>query len=220
MTNPSNHQLLRIGAVILAAGEGSRLGGVPKCLISVNGQTLMSRLVHAMQAMGMARIMVVTGYHSAPVEAALASLPVEIVRNPDPSAGQQSSVRLGLKALGAEFDMVMVALADQPGIGREELSELISAYRHRPQGARIVMPEVDGQRGNPVVFDGVLIRELLTQALPGGLRGFIDSHPEQVCRMVTGNPNFTLDLDTREDLEKFARASGVEVCWPEPGSGR
>ena len=44
---------LRTGAVILAAGEGSRMGGMPKCLISVDGQTLISRLINAMRGMGM-----------------------------------------------------------------------------------------------------------------------------------------------------------------------
>lgn len=208
---------LRTGAVILAAGEGSRMGGVPKCLISVDGQTLMARLLGAMQAMGVAHIVVVTGYHAAAIEAALADLPVQVVRNHEAALGQQSSVRLGLQTLGADFDLVLVALADQPGVGREELSELMSAFRHRPQGTGIVMPVVNGQRGNPIVFAGELIRRLLSEGLPGGLRAFIDNHPEQVLRMQTGNPNFTLDLDTREDLQNFARSSGSEVLPPLPG---
>lgn len=207
---------LRIGAVILAAGEGSRMGGLPKCLIRMNGQTLIARMQQAMQAMGIARTVVVTGYHSAAIEAELAVLPVEIVRNPDPAAGQQTSVRLGLKALGADTDLVLVALADQPGVGKEELSELISAFRHRTPGTDIVMPMVDGQRGNPVAFSGELIRRLLAGELPGGLRAYIDNHPGQVFRMATGNPSFITDLDTREDVQRYAQASGYALQWPEP----
>ena len=216
--NKSANHTLRIGALILAAGEGARMGRMPKCLIRVEGQTLLRRLRDAMSAMGVARIVAVTGYHAEAVEAELARMPstlsVKVIRNPSPEAGQQSSVRTGLQALGAEFDLILVALADQPGVSSEELSELISAFRHRPDGTDVVLPIVDGQRGNPVAFSGGLIARLLTGGLKGGLRSYIDEHPEAVHRFVTGNPNFTLDLDTREDVERLSQTRGVLVQWP------
>ena len=211
----SSHEPLRIGAVILAAGEGSRMGGMPKCLIRMNGQTLIARLQQAMYTMGIARIVVVTGFYAEAIESELAALPVEIVRNPRPEDGQQTSVRMGLKVLGDDVDLVLVALADQPGVGSEELSELISAFRHRSAGTEIVMPVVDGQRGNPVAFSGALIRRLLSGDLPGGLRAYIDTHPGHVFRMATGNPSFITDLDTREDVQRYASASGVALTWPD-----
>ena len=39
---------LRVGAVLLAAGEGSRMGGVPKCLMSLAGVPLINRHLIAM----------------------------------------------------------------------------------------------------------------------------------------------------------------------------
>ena len=217
------HTGLRIGALILAAGEGARMGRMPKCLIRVEGRTLLRRLRDAMAAMGVARMVAVTGYHAEPIEAELAGMPstplLQVVRNPSPEAGQQSSVRTGLQALGAEFDLIVVALADQPGVGSEELSEPISAFRHRPAGTSVVMPMVDGQRGNPVVFSGALIAGLMTGGLTGGLRAYIDAHPEVVHRFVTGNPNFTLDLDTREDVEQLSRSRGLQIQWPATAFG-
>ncbi len=217
------HTGLRIGALILAAGEGARMGRMPKCLIRVEGQTLLRRLRDAMAAMGVARVVAVTGYHAEPIEAELAGMPsmppLQVVRNPSPEVGQQSSVRTGLLALGAEFDLIVVALADQPGVGSEELSELISAFRHRAAGTSVVVPMVDGQRGNPVAFSGALIAEWMTGGLNGGLRAYIDAHPELVHRFVTGNPNFTLDLDTREDVEQLSRSRGLQIQWPAPAFG-
>ena len=214
----TENRSLRIGALILAAGEGTRMGRLPKCLIRVEGQTLIQRLHQAMSSMGVERIAVVTGYYAQAVEAELAALPIQpalcVVRNPSPEAGQQSSVRTGLQALGADFDLIFVALADQPGVGSEELSELISAFRHRPAGTSVVVPMVDGQRGNPVAFSGELIARLLAGGVQGGLRAHIDAHPEVVHRFVTGNPNFTLDLDTQEDVEKLSRSRGLRVQWP------
>ena len=216
--NKPGHPHLRIGTLILAAGEGARMGKLPKCLIRVEGQTLLRRLRDALCAMGVERIVAVTGYHAESIESELAHMPATpplgVIRNPSPEAGQQSSVRIGLQALGAEFDLIVVALADQPGVSSEEISELISAYRHRPAGTSVVVPIVDGQRGNPVAFSGELIARLLAGGLKGGLRAYIDEHPEQVYRFVTGNPNFTLDLDTREDVERLSQSRGVRIQWP------
>ncbi len=209
---------LRMGAVILAAGEGARMGRMPKCLIQMEGQPLLRRLHGAMSVMGVAHIVVVTGYHAESIEAEIASLPsrplLQSVRNPVPEAGQQSSVRIGLQALGADFDLIFVTLADQPAVGSEELSELIAAFRHRPDGTSVVIPVVDGQRGNPVAFSGALIARLLGGGMKDGLRHYIDAHPEAVHRFNTGNPNFTLDLDTRDDVERLSRNRGVRLQLP------
>ena len=191
------------------------MGGIPKCLIRMNGQTLIARLQQAMRTMGIANIVVVTGFYAEAIESELAALPVTVVRNPRPEDGQQTSVRLGLKALGGDADLVLMALADQPGVGSEELSELISAFRHRTPGTEIVMPVVDGQRGNPVAFSGGLIRRLQSGDLPGGLRAYMDTHPGQVFRMATGNPSFITDVDTREDVQRYASASGFALTWPQ-----
>jgi len=212
------HPELRIGALILAAGEGARMGRLPKCLIRVDGQTLIRRLRDAMAVMGVARMVAVTGYHAQSIEPELAAMPsmprLQVVRNASPEAGQQSSVRTGLRALGTDFDLIVVALADQPGVGSEELSELISAFRHRPAGTSVVLPMVDGQRGNPVAFSGELIRTMLASGRLA-LRKFIDENPQRVHRHLTTNAHFVIDLDTREDVEALARRTGWRLGLPQ-----
>src|SRR3982751_3358790 len=54
-------------AIILSAGQGSRLGhlvdGRPKCLIDFNGRTLLDRQLDTLQANGVHEAVVVTGFH-------------------------------------------------------------------------------------------------------------------------------------------------------------
>lgn len=72
-------------AVIAAAGLGSRLGhGMPKCMLDVGGQILLSRLVSSLRS-HVRRIHVVTGYREELVINYCASFlrDVVIVRNPD-----------------------------------------------------------------------------------------------------------------------------------------
>jgi len=62
-------------AIILSAGQGSRLGHMtddrPKCLIAFNGRTLLDRQLDALAANGVKDAMVVTGFRDDQIEAAL-----------------------------------------------------------------------------------------------------------------------------------------------------
>ncbi len=205
---------LRMAAVLLAAGEGSRMGRMPKCLMRLGGKSLIERHCEAMVASGVGKIVVVTGFYHEQVEPAITGLPVTIARNPNPEAGQPSSVRIGVEALAERIELLIVALADQPLIGRAELDELIDAFRRRPSGTQIVYPSVGGQRGNPVLFAGELLEQGAGngKTMPG--RKTIDEHPHLVHVHITDNPNFVLDLDTREDIETFERRTGAQIRMP------
>jgi choline kinase len=63
-------------AIILSAGQGSRLGHLvddkPKCLIDFNGRTLLDRQLDTLDANGIREAVVVTGFHDDRIEEALA----------------------------------------------------------------------------------------------------------------------------------------------------
>lgn len=63
-------------AIILSAGQGSRLGHLtgnrPKCLIDFAGRTLLDRQLDTLDANGVREVVVVTGFHDELVEAAIA----------------------------------------------------------------------------------------------------------------------------------------------------
>ena len=63
-------------AIILSAGQGSRLGHLvddkPKCLIDFNGRTLLDRQLDTLEASGVHEAVVVTGFHDDCVEEVLA----------------------------------------------------------------------------------------------------------------------------------------------------
>jgi len=65
-------------AIILSAGQGSRLlphtEATPKCLLSLGGETILGHQVRELAAAGISRIVVVTGFCAAAVEAELERL--------------------------------------------------------------------------------------------------------------------------------------------------
>jgi molybdenum cofactor cytidylyltransferase len=201
-------------AILLAAGEGSRLGGMPKSLLTLNGQSLLTRQVAALRVAGIHQIVVVTGYFHTMIEAELKPLHVDIVRNAHPEAGQQSSVRLGLNKLRAPFSFSFITLADQPLLNAEDFITLTAAFAQRRPSTEIRYPVVQGQRGNPVAISKDVVSLILASDESVTCRGFIQKHPELVDPYLTENEHFVVDIDTVADLTAFKARTGLELKQP------
>ncbi len=204
---------LVVGAVLLAAGAGSRLGGRPKSLLELGGVPLIRRQLIALSGAGVDEVVVVLGHHAEAIEAVVRDFPVTVVRNPAPDDGQPSSVRVGLQALAGKLDAVIVALADQPLINAQDITDLIGAYKKRGD-ARMVVPRVEGEPGNPVMMDIALRDEWLAGDINTACRRWRNGHPEQVCWLDTANTRFRVDIDTPDDLLRFTERTGHTLRWP------
>jgi CTP:molybdopterin cytidylyltransferase MocA len=205
---------LRIGAVLLAAGEGRRMGGVAKPLIRLQGVPLISRHLVALSGAGVDEVAVVTGHARAAIEAQVQGFPVTLAHNPAYADGQEGSVRVGLAALTGSFDAVFVVLADQPMIGAGDLIELMGAFKKRSAG-HVVVPVVDGRRGNPIVLDDVALAQILESGTNLACRHLIERQPDLVHVHDTPNTRFISDLDTLDDVRALAERTGWRLELPE-----
>jgi CTP:molybdopterin cytidylyltransferase MocA len=125
-----------IGAVVLAAGAGSRFGG-PK------QQLLLPPVLAALGASAVDDVVVVTGAH--PVEA-----DVRIVECPDWERGPGASLRCGLRALREDAEAAVVVLADGPDLQPEAVDRVLEAWR--AGAGEVVAASYAGDRGHPVVL--------------------------------------------------------------------
>ena len=204
---------LRIGAVLLAAGEGRRMGGVAKPLIRLQGVPLISRQLVALSGAGVDEVVVVTGYARNAVEELMQSFSVTLTHNEAHAQGQEGSVRAGLAALNGSFDAVFVVPSDLPLIAAGDLTELIGAFKKRPSG-HVIVPVVDGQRGNPILLDDVAHAQILASGTNLGCRHLIERQPELVYVHKTTNTRFITDLDTVEDVQGLAQRTGWRLEMP------
>jgi molybdenum cofactor cytidylyltransferase len=217
--NSGLYSRMTVGAVLLAAGAGTRLGGRPKALLELGGVPLILRQMIALSGAGIDELVLVLGHHAAAIEAAVQHFPITLVHNPEPDAGPASSVRCGLQALSPRIDAVIVALADQPLINEADITALIGAFKKRGDAAAMVVPRVaakDGsiRPGNPLIFDAALREAWLAGDADLACRKWRERHPEQVRWLDTDNPRYATDIDTPEDLERFAAATGHRLAWP------
>jgi molybdenum cofactor cytidylyltransferase len=202
-----------VGAVLLAAGSGSRFGGRPKSLLELGGVPLIRRQLIALSGAGVDEVVVVLGHHADAIEAAVRDFPVTLARNPSPDDGQASSVRIGLQALAGKLDAVIVALADQPMINAQDITALIGAFKKRGDASMLV-PRVAGEPGNPVIFEAELREQWLAGDVDAACRRWRDANPERVLWFDTDNQRYRVDIDTPEDIARFVERTGHGLRWP------
>ena len=205
----------QVGAVVLAAGSASRMGGRPKCLLELDGVSLLRRQWLALSGAGVQDVVVVLGHYAQRIRQSAPELPVHWLTNPDPYAGQESSLRWGLQALAPEVDAVLVLLADQPLIGTQDLQDLIVAYGQRPAPTQLVRPVVEGLPGNPVMFSRAVAQDILAGPSTMGGRQWQQQNPQQVHRWRSANRHYRTDVDSPEDLQALAQQTGQVLRWPE-----
>jgi nicotine blue oxidoreductase len=196
-----------VAGVLLAAGEGSRLGR-PKALIEVGGRSLASRGVATLRAGGVDLVIVVAGATAIELPDAL------VVHNPDWPTGMGSSLAAGLAAVPGQYGAAVIALADQPLVGSTAVQRLIHAHLN---GASVVVACYDGRPRNPVL----IAREHWQQAVDlaagdVGARPFLRAHPDLVTLVEcadTGRPD---DVDTPEDLDRVRTLLAVQDSVSSP----
>jgi molybdenum cofactor cytidylyltransferase len=192
----------RIAALVLAAGQSSRMGGRNKLLQEVDGQPL---LLHAVDAAAGSRarpVVVVTGHAPAEVTALLPDRDIQTVHNPAYASGMASSLRAGLSALPGDVDGVVVLLGDMPGVDADTVDRLIAAF-NPDRGAAIVAASAGGRRGNPVLLARRFFPEIREIEGDQGAKPILQAYPDQI-RLVDCGAAFT-DLDTPEALDAYRR---------------
>jgi molybdenum cofactor cytidylyltransferase len=207
---------LRTGGLVLAAGAGSRMGHRPKCLLQLDGLSLLERQLQALSLAGVTPIQVVLGHHAERIlqEGALARWAAQPVRNPQPDDGHVSSLRIGLRALPPELDAVVVALADQPLINAQAVLALLQAFAQRPVGTQMLQPSVKGLPGNPVVFSSTVMKQILESGADMGARQWQKAHPQSVYHWEIPHVHYRLDVDNEADRQAVEQLTGQSLRWP------
>lgn len=186
-----------IAAVVLSAGESSRMGQ-PKALLRIDKQTFIERIVSALKDGGIERIIVVLGFNADMLRREMAHLPVEMLVNPDYKLGQLSSLQIAVRHLQAaqDCDGMMVHLVDHPYI--EPNLVRLMAERFAEGKFAIVVPRHHGKRGHPVIFSRTLFDELLGAPLEQGAKAVVNAHRQDTLVIDTDDVGITLDIDTPE----------------------
>lgn len=196
-----------LAALVLAAGESSRMGGSPKATLKApDGRSFAGRIIDVLAEAGVDSLYVVTGtHHDAVVAAVTADAPRRVpafVRNPNPARGQLSSLWVGMDhAITADIDALLVTLTDVPMITVEVVRQVIDAWE--ATRAPIVRPAIGDVHGHPVLYDRSLFAALRSAPLEQGAKAVVRAREAEILNVPVTDPGCLRDVDTPDDYRRL-----------------
>jgi CTP:molybdopterin cytidylyltransferase MocA len=192
---------VRIVAVVLAAGEGRRIGG-PKALLRIGEETFLSRACALLDRTGVSAVLAVLGHEAERVRAE-ARLPPAVglvVNDRYRETGMLGSVLRGLEAAESRgADALLLHPVDHPLTAPTTVDAVVAALR---AGARIAVPSHGGRRGHPAGFAAAAWPALRQAPAAEGARAVLAAHPHWIVH-VPGDPGCRRGIDTRADYERW-----------------
>jgi len=191
-----------ISAIVLAAGESTRMG-FPKLLLSIEGKSLLQHVIDNALQSKVSEVIVVLGADATKLRREIKQSQVQIIENASYKEGLSTSLKVGLQAISPQAQAVLVLLADQPLVSHAVIDALIDKYEE--SGSIIVAPVYNGKRGNPVLFDSSLIPELLRVTGDKGGREIIEKHLAQLATVDFESTIIGSDIDSWDDYREVCR---------------
>lgn len=180
-----------VGAIVLAAGRSTRMGGANKLLADLDGAPVVAHTVDAIAVAGLPPPVVVVGHLAATVYAALGNRPAITVTTADFGAGMSRSLAAGLAAAPPSWRAVLIVLGDMPRVTPTTIAAIAAAA---VDVFSVVVPVFDGRRGNPVAWGRAHWPRLLALSGDVGARSLLDS--VAVTEIMAEDAGIHIDIDT------------------------
>ncbi|MDO9487453.1 MAG: NTP transferase domain-containing protein [Sphingomonadaceae bacterium] len=193
-----------VGAILMAAGRSSRMGGANKLLADLGGRPVVAHAMDTIRRTGLPAI-AVTGNMAAEVRAAVDD-GAHFVEAPDFAEGMSRSLRAGIAAVPADWRAAIVCLGDMPHVPPVVLTALAAAAREPHD---IVVPTWRGKRGNPVLWPRVHFARLAALEGDVGGKALLAEFAEQVIEVEVDTDAILADIDTPDALAAARRRQEV-----------
>jgi molybdenum cofactor cytidylyltransferase len=190
----------KIAGIILAAGEGKRIGQ-NKGLLKINGISFLEKVILPLKNAGCDPVIVVGGSQSDKVKAESLKHGAEFALNEKWQSGQFSSLKAGLRQLKHDVEGAIIALADHPLVMSNTYNILMEEFLEHSD--KIILPICNGRRGHPIVIPEEIIKEIKSAPDNSILKDIIFDHTDKIYETVIEDPGILKDIDTNSDLEGF-----------------
>ncbi len=196
----------KLGIVIIAAGNSSRLGQA-KQLVEIAGVSLLQQSINIAKRFSENSVCVL-GYEAERLETKLKYSTSKILINESWQQGMGSSISCGVNFLSDKIDAVMILLCDQYRLTGSDLERLIQTWQSNPQ--KIVASQYFEKKcnklikGAPAIFPKPYFASLMALKEKGA-RDILKKNQTRVTAVLLKNAAF--DLDTKDDLTEFKEYS-------------
>ena len=189
-----------VWAILLAAGESSRMGRL-KALLPWRNTTLLEYQLHSLMEAGIHQIVVVLGHDADRLKPVVDSVDgASWVLNPDYLHGKTTSLKTGVAALASQqITDVLLLNVDQP---RDADTVRTLLQRHLASPYQITIPTHGGKGGHPIFISAKLLPELAQiEEESQGLKAVVRRHADATERFEVDDPEVLWDLNTPEQYQ-------------------
>jgi molybdenum cofactor cytidylyltransferase len=193
--------MLRLNAIIMAAGQSHRFG-TNKLLLPLQGKPVIRHLLDQFPFPLFQQVVLV--YSHEQIRTIAQDYPLILCHNDRPSLGKWQTIQLGLESCDDAAGTLFL-VADQPLLKKTTIVTLAETFRHDP--TRIIRPVIGRKPGNPVFFPKSCLQELKSLQGDIGGRTVIHNHSDLVISVPFVDPLEFIDIDTPETYNKL-----TELC--------
>ncbi len=187
------------GALVLAAGKGTRVG-TAKLRLTVGGESFLRRSVRMLRTAGVDDVVCIVSREEAAWAVDEIS-DVEVLVNRAATGDMLSSVRLGIGAL-VSCRGVLILPVDHPCVAERTMLALLEAARRGK--ASVIKPVHNDQAGHPILLPHAIFRRVLVSEEGDTLRDIIAASRLSVLRLPVDDPGVLRNINTRDDLSSLS----------------
>ena len=188
---------IKVAAIVLAAGQSSRMGASNKLFLKVGQTTMIQQVVTNLKASAVDQVFVVTGHDREQVEDELKDESVTYIHNPEYTKGLSTSLRVALAELPNDINAALICLGDMPLVESGSIDALIDAFDPVAQHT-ICVPTYQGKRGNPVLWGRRYFQEMMEVQGDVGAKHIIGEYEDSVVEITLDDVGVITDFDTPE----------------------
>lgn len=201
--------------VILSAGESTRMG-TDKALLPwpplspgqpASGETFLSAAIRSL-SLHADMVIVVAGNNEPNLEPIVYAHAAFLVRNPDPSRGQFSSLQVGLQeVLNRGRDAAMITLVDRPPVAPATIEALRSAFEDAyARGKWAVIPQYGEHHGHPILIGREMMTLFLQAPATATARDIEHQNQQHIEYVTVDDPFVAANIDTPQDYAALTTA--------------
>jgi molybdenum cofactor cytidylyltransferase len=192
----------KVTGLVLAAGGSSRLGSA-KQLLPYDGATLLDHAVETARACAFGQIVCVLGGGATAIRETVDLRTVDVVENSEFGTGCSSSIAAALGVVDPQTAVLVLLLADQPGVTPATVATLLGGRGAAPLAACAY----ENGRGHPLAFARSTFDELAALHGDKGVWKLLDRRSADVVDVPVAG-RVPIDIDTWDDY-RAALAQGT-----------
>lgn len=185
--------LIPTNAIILAAGESSRMGSPKMLLLCNDGQTFIEKCINAFEAFGCEQIILVLNPDNATLlqqKGITVPNSCTIAINPHSEDGRFSSIQVGIKALH-NSNAVFLHNVDNPFVHPTLLAALVQDFT-----ADFIHPVFEGRGGHPILISPAIVKQIIAAPDNQDFKAIINVFQKQT--IAVDDPKIIANINTPE----------------------